>query len=272
VRIGALECEKGRKSPAVNLSVGFRPAGAIFTAGATMKNQTTHIISVVNGKGGSGKTTLSISMAMILAQTSRVLLIDLDPQCSASVATGCYNNGRDLSHVFMGDELEANISDAGGFDILAGSVKMSSFGTIPENTLRRNLAPIRGEYDFIIIDSQGAVTNLMRMAIAAADIILIPTRLNVVDYDTVRHTFTEISAMEFEGPLGIVMNAIKDRTKPWTQEKIDTFREDSVIGEYVLQTMIGEMVSLEKALSVEDYTIPFAARVIIENLIREVLA
>lgn len=234
----------------------------------------TKTISIVNGKGGSGKTTLSVAMSMVLSEDYKVLLIDIDPQCSSSLATECYKNGKDMAKVFMGDSIENNIHNLPNFDIVPGSVKMSNFGTLPETSLKRELKQIVNseKYDFIIIDSQGAVTNLMRMAISAADSIIVPTKLNIVDFDTAIQTIEEIEKMDFQGDVGIVLNGIKDRTQKWTQEKINQFTENETLGPFVLNTQISEMVSLEKALSVENYKIPHAAKSIIKELILEVLA
>src|SRR5262245_23051882 len=58
-------------------------------------------VSIVNQKGGSAKTTTAVSLAAALAERQRkVLLIDLDPQGSASAWCGVKTNGRDfLEHL-----------------------------------------------------------------------------------------------------------------------------------------------------------------------------
>lgn len=62
-------------------------------------------IAIATQKGGGGKTTLAVNLAAALAeQNKKFLLIDLDPQCSASAYYGITNGGEGLLEVFMGNK------------------------------------------------------------------------------------------------------------------------------------------------------------------------
>lgn len=111
------------------------------------------IIGLLNQKGGVGKTTLSVNIAAILAQSgSRVLLIDADPQGSAL----------DWAAARQGDPLISVV----GF---------------PRATIHREIAQIGQGYDHIVIDGPPRVTDLARSAIMASDIVLIPVQPSPYD-------------------------------------------------------------------------------------------
>ncbi len=109
-----------------------------------MPSASAKIIAVINGKGGVGKTTTSVSVASILAEQEKVLLLDADPQASAS-----WWSNRDMGK--MGFKVEQE-SDP---DALEGIRK------------------IKG-YDFIVIDTPPATANL-DAAIVNADYLILPT-------------------------------------------------------------------------------------------------
>lgn len=144
------------------------------------------IISVVNQKGGVGKTTSSVNLSAYLAEFGKkVLLVDLDPQANATSGLGIdhrsLDNGIYESLVFgksIREVIKRTVQD--GLKIapatisLAGAgVEMVSLGD-REFRLKMVLAELRNDYDYIIIDGPPSLGLLTVNSLAASDEVIIP--------------------------------------------------------------------------------------------------
>lgn len=114
----------------------------------------TRIFSIANQKGGTGKTTLAMNLAAGFARRGRTLVVDADPQGSASQWAGLAQEGR----VFPASVI-----------IVAGN-------------LARELERFRRDYQYVVVDCPPTLeTPAARMAITAADTVLIPVLPSPMD-------------------------------------------------------------------------------------------
>ena len=143
------------------------------------------ITAIVNQKGGVGKTTTCVNLTSALKDAGkRVLLCDFDPQANSTsgmgvdkaVSQGVYDvliNGADIraniAHTRYGDVLPSSKALAG-----AGIEMIEREGR--EFLLQKALAPIAGEYDFILIDCPPSLELLTLNALCAADSVLVPVQ------------------------------------------------------------------------------------------------
>ncbi|MET1079564.1 MAG: ParA family protein [Pseudomonas sp.] len=144
------------------------------------------VFAIANQKGGVGKTTTCINLAASLVATKRrVLLIDLDPQGNATMGSGIDKHALEHSiyDVLIGecDLVQAmQFSEHGGYQLLPANRDLTAAEVslldmdFKENRLRQALAPIRENYDYILIDCPPALSMLTVNALVASDGVIIP--------------------------------------------------------------------------------------------------
>lgn len=144
------------------------------------------VVSLISTKGGVGKTTTAANLGGFIADAGlRVLLLDLDIQPTLSsyfelvrqAPAGAYEllafNEREL------DRLISNTSIP-QLDLIVSNDERGQLGTLllhaPDGRVRlRNLLPVfQAHYDLLLIDTQGARSVLLEMAVLASDMILAP--------------------------------------------------------------------------------------------------
>lgn len=165
------------------------------------------VISVINLKGGVGKTTTVVNVAAILARdyNRRVLVIDADPQANASWFFGAGSAGMTLRDIFDGAALEDCIqgTPVEGVDIIPGEIGLIYLDagitvSVPNTRELQELCQQIEDadlYDFVLIDCPPSFTATSVAAILASEDVIIPVKPDGFVGSGVRELQAQINAV-----------------------------------------------------------------------------
>lgn len=176
------------------------------------------VICIINEKGGTGKTTTAVSLGSFLAKFGkRVLLLDLDPQCNATISLGIQPREISLSlYNVLTDEisLKSAIRNTSlfNFDIVPATQDLAG-GAIElldkderERVLERLISNL-DDYDFVLLDPPPSLGILTINALFAANELIIPIQTEFFALKSLEQLFEVINLLE--------KNARKQFDKIW---------------------------------------------------------
>ncbi|MBI4358698.1 MAG: ParA family protein [Candidatus Omnitrophica bacterium] len=231
------------------------------------------VISIMNQKGGCGKTTTAVNLSAALAEKGyRVLVIDMDPQAHASLGFGIslepfrrsvYDLLTDPNTSF-GDVMHATAIPR--LDLLPASIQLSSAQLELANmsrgeiTLKRVLAPAQKAYDFVFIDCPPTLNLLTLNALAYATKVLIPVQAQYYAMDGMKELFRTIEAVKnrFNPDLEIlgILPSLFDKRISISTEILAALREHFTSS--MFKTVINTNVKLIEAPMAQQPIISYA--------------
>jgi len=145
------------------------------------------IITVINQKGGTGKTTITMNLGVALAlMGKKILLIDFDPQANLTYSFGIRNPKNTIVEVLQGKQtIQTILVKKEGLDIapsssLLADLEVSIINKIGrEQLLQDRLKGLR-EYDYVFIDSPPSLSILTINALTTAGEVLIPLQMEIL--------------------------------------------------------------------------------------------
>jgi len=222
----------------------------------------TKIVALANQKGGVGKTTTAINLgASVAACERKVLIVDLDPQANATSGVGFSKNeeasmypvlvdGAPLRDIVRQTELPTLSLAPSSVDLVGAEIELrEAIGR--EFHLRKALAEVKGEYDYILIDSPPSLGLLTINALTAADSVLVPMQCEYFALEGVSQLLATVErvrdavnpALEIEG-IALTMYDERMNLSRQVAEEVRTH-----FGDKVYRTVIPRNVRLGEAPS-----------------------
>jgi chromosome partitioning protein len=228
-------------------------------------------ISIVNQKGGVGKTTTTVNLGAAIAQRgNKVLLIDIDAQSNLTthLGLGVKEDPNDLTEVEQGPEWtvydvlkgtkriqDVVIKRSDNLHIVPSSLLLSAAdlelgGVVGrELLLKRAIDKVRDQYDVILIDCPPTLGLLSLNALAAVDKVIVPVQSEYLALHGVRQlldTIDQVRGVYNQALIvGGVLICLHDSRKRLARAVADTIR--AYFGELVFTTIIRENVALAEA-------------------------
>src|ERR1035441_5250495 len=177
-------------------------------------------IAVINLKGGTGKTVTAVHLATALAARGRTLLVDADPQGSA------------LSWSEEAEELP--------FAVVG----------LPVRSLHKRLSDLLPGLMHVVIDTPPGDHAIVRSAITAAEVIVVPIAPSIIDLDRLRPTLDLIAEVDAVSPLRVFVLLTRVRAATRSGRLAREILEDSGVA------LLNAQIPLRESLSTSFGSIP----------------
>lgn len=216
-------------------------------------------IAIANQKGGTGKTTTAVNLAAALARrSSRVLLLDLDPQGNASTYLGCPTDGREMLKA-LGEQqgLEGLIRQSSfGVDViptgewLAGVDKVLAAEVGAEFVLRDALRALPDRWDILLIDCPPSLGLLSVSALVAADEVLVPVHTEAMPLEGVAQFLRTLNRVQERlNPSLRIAGILASKTDSTKLSKSVEEAMRSSLGDNVFRTVVRKNVKVAESYS-----------------------
>lgn len=221
----------------------------------------TKVISILNNKGGSGKTSVCGSLAYALCeQNYKILLIDADMQQNLTHSYNLDDNEKNLANAIVEEKsLEDYIVQTNykNIDFIVADLRLSTIDMVlftkiqRENIIRQILKPVveKGIYDYILIDTNPTLAILNFNVVNASNYVLVPVELSSFGLEGLDVLINFIKGVQKINDTvelaGIVVNRYDVRKKNIISKSEEILNK--AYGELVLKTIIRVDTNIENA-------------------------
>jgi chromosome partitioning protein len=183
------------------------------------------VITVINQKGGVGKTTTAHTIGAWLQRTKgkKVLFIDLDQQGNLTYATGASNSNYNSLKLLINGSLDAKKIQhtSSGFSVIPSDPALANIDMILTETgkeyrLKEALKGLK-DYDYVVIDNPPSMNVIMINALTASDFAIIPAQADIFSLQGITQLGKSLDAVKSYtnkdlNVLGIVLTRHNGRT------------------------------------------------------------
>lgn len=215
-------------------------------------------ITITNGKGGTGKTTLNIFLALwLFTHGNKVLLIDLDPNCSLSEVMGKVLQEQNSKILLTGREVtpySLKKSENGAvLDIIPSDLDLDMLANITDMQLKMQLKKqgFTDRYDYILIDPPGTWNAQTRNAVFASESVIVVGKCSPLDFAATQNYIQKLQDCCIDSDVTVVCNSYNAASDPdniW-QKYQETF------GDFLLKEPVPKMNSLKRLMNNPEYHI-----------------
>lgn len=214
------------------------------------------IISLLNHKGGVGKTTSTINIGAALVELGKkVLLVDLDPQANLTLSLGIPRQKFTVYEAFRGESELVPYQVRENFDVITSTLDLSGAEMElineagREYILRELFVPMMDEYDYIIIDCPPSLGLLTLNALTSSRYVMIPLQTEFLALQGLAKIKQIIDKVKFrlnkELEMGGVIPTMYDSRKVLNRDVVETIIKH--FGDLVFKTYIRDNVALAEA-------------------------
>ncbi len=214
------------------------------------------VISLLNHKGGVGKTTSAINIGAGLVELGkRVLLIDLDPQANLSLSLGIPRQKSTIYEALRGESELVPYTVKENLDVITSTLDLSGAEMElineagREYILRELLEVVEEDYDYVIIDCPPSLGLLTLNALTSSTFVYIPLQTEFLALQGLTKIKQIIDKVRFrlnkKLSIGGVIATMYDHRKVLNRDVVETIRK--FFGNRVFDTYIRDNVALAEA-------------------------